>query len=433
MKQDNEIDQIFRDASNVNLNEEIPSVFLSDLNSRLDALEKKSKRPVAFWWLVGVFSLSIITWGATLLFNSTNNKTIAVKTENVEEIKSTKSKETTKSATNQTKSEIVNSDHYSTENKVENSLSYTSQVKNNRGAEKKKNGSNGLNKNDLAQIVLKTHSNLRSERTSSVQSSEKAAIESNKELSKSNAEIEMENVEPKIDKEIVQMIDSSMVLDSIQKNQTVEKIALAKEKKKLSITKEIGFFTGVSGIISSFAIPTVADSIVASIPGWRETREREEIATTSWDFSLRIKWLINNFTIQAGLDYFQWGEQIKYSYNSISGINRYSYLTIPINFGYTKTWDKFGVNPYGGVMLGYGIKRSGSYLQPDLNSIAQAESEKYLANYQLGCELFFISDSQFKFSLIPIYRASIKEVINTDIIRNRYKSIGLQIGISYKF
>jgi hypothetical protein len=39
MKQDNEIDQFFRDASKVNLNEEIPSVFLSDLNSRLDALD----------------------------------------------------------------------------------------------------------------------------------------------------------------------------------------------------------------------------------------------------------------------------------------------------------------------------------------------------------------------------------------------------------
>ena len=432
MKQDNEIDQIFRDASNVNLNEEIPSVFLSDLNSRLDALQKKRKRPVAFWWLVGVFSLSIITWGATLLFNSTN-KTISAKTENVEEIKSTKSEGTTKSATNQTKSEIANAGHYSTENNVENSLRYTSEIKNNLRTDKKKIVSNELNKNDLAQIVIKTQSNLGSEQTSSVQSSEKAAIELNKELSKSNADIEMENVEPKIEKEIVQIIDSSKVLDSIQTNQTVEKIALAKEKKKLSVTKEIAFFTGVSGLISSFDIPTSANSIVTTIPEWRETREREEIATTSWDFSLRMKWVINSFSIQTGLDYFQWGEQIKYSYNSISGINRYSYLNIPINLGYTKTWNKFGINPFGGIMLGYGLNRLGNYLQPDLNSIAQVESKKYVANYQIGCEFSFLSDSQFKFSLVPIYRASFKEVVFTDLIRNRYKSIGLQLGISYKF
>ena len=426
MKQDNEIDQIFRDASNVNLNEEIPSVFLSDLNSRLDALEKKRKRPLAFWWLVGVFSLSIFTLGATLLFNSTN-KTISAKTENVEGIKSTKSKGTTKSATNQTKSEIANADN------VENSLSYTSQVKNKRGAEEKKNGSNGLNKNDLAQIVIKTQSNLGSEQTSSIQSSEKDPIELANELSKSNADIEMKNVEPIIEKGTLIAIDSTKVLDSIQKNQTVEKIALAKEKKKLSITKEIGFFTGVSGIISSFDIPTSANSIVTTIPEWRETREREEIATTSWDFSLRMKWVINSFSFQTGLDYFQWGEQIKYSYNSISGINRYSYLNIPLNLGYTKTWNKFGINPFGGIMFGYGINRLGNYLQPDLNSIAQVESKKYLANYQIGCEISFLSDSQFKFSLVPIYRGSFKEVVFTDLIRNRYQSIGLQLGISYNF
>ena len=95
--------------------------------------------------------------------------------------------------------------------------------------------------------------------------------------------------------------------------------------------------------------------------------------------------------------------------------------------------DKFGLNPFAGVLLGYGINRTGMYLQPDLNSIAEAESKKYLANYQVGCEFYFLSDSQFKFSLIPIYRASFKEVVYTDLIRNRYKSIGLQLGISYNF
>ena len=201
MKQDNEIDQIFRDASNVNLNEEIPSVFLSDLNSRLDALEKKRKRPVVFWWLIGVFSLSLFTWGASLLFNSTNGKPIAANTKNVEEIKPTKSKETAKSVSIQTKSEMANSVHYSTENNIENSLSYTSQIKNNWGTEKKKIGSSRLKKEDLAQIVLKTQTNLSSEQISSIQLNEKTTIELNNELSKSNTDIEKENVESEIEKE----------------------------------------------------------------------------------------------------------------------------------------------------------------------------------------------------------------------------------------
>lgn len=420
MKQDNEIDQIFRDASSVNLNEEIPSVFLSDLNSRLDALEKKRKRPVAFWWLVGVFSLSIITWGVTLLFNSADDKLPIIKKEISLKSKSEKTKITSKPEERELKNEFQISTNYSLDN-----LNVIN--------EKSNSVSPKTNETLSFQRVLNTKSNSVSEFIVKEETREKELTLSEIENTKSNSEIKVENGESSIENEEVTVVDSTKTIDSLLSNKPTEKIDLVKEKKKLTIQKEIGFFTGVSGINSSFAIPTVADSIVASIPGWRETRKREEIATTSWDFSLRIKWLINNFTIQTGLDYFQWGEQIKYSYNSISGINRYSYLNIPMNLGYTKIWNKFGINPFGGIMLGYGINRSGNYLQPDLNSIAQAESEKYLANYQLGCELFFISDSQFKFSLIPIYRASIKEVINTDIIKNRYKSIGLQLGISYKY
>jgi len=421
MKQDNEIDQVFRDASSANLNEEIPSVFLTDLNARLDALEKKRKKPIAFWWLVSVFSLSLFTWGATLLFNSTNDNPKLTKKENDTLVKSVKTKEATNSAITQTQNRTTNSNTYSIENQ-----NLAIEVKNKFIASKSYN-------TESTQGDLETKSNTISELLVKDASNIKVIIESKIEDSKSSSDEEIKKFESVIENEVVQVVDSAKTVDSVLTNQPVEKIELAKEKKKPSIQKEIGFFTGVSGIISSFDIPSANIAIVTTIPEWRETREREEISTTSWDFSLRMKWIINGISVQTGLDYFQWGEQIKYSYNSISGINRYSYLNVPINIGYAKTWNKFGINPFAGVMLGYGINRTGEYLQPDLNSIEVAESKQYLANYQLGCEFFFLSESQFKFSLIPLYRASIKEVVYSDIIRNRYKSIGLQIGISFNF
>ena len=108
-------------------------------------------------------------------------------------------------------------------------------------------------------------------------------------------------------------------------------------------------------------------------------------------------------------------------------------MNVPINLGYSKTWDKFGLNPFAGLIIGYGFNRTGSYLQPDLITVAETKSKRYLANYQFGCEFYFLSESQFKFSLIPIYRASFKEVVYSESIRNRYKSIGLQLGISFNF
>jgi len=421
MKQDNEIDQVFRDASSANLNEEIPSVFLTDLNARLDALEKKRKKPIAFWWLVSVFSLSLFTWGATLLFNSTNDNPKLTKKENDTLVKSVKTKE----ETNSTIIEI--------QNKIANPTTYSIENQNLAIEEKNKFIASKYYNTESTQGDLETKSNTISELIAKDASNIKVIIESKIEDSKSSSDEEIKKFESVIENEVVQVVDSAKTVDSVLTNQPVEKIELAKEKKKPSIQKEIGFFTGVSGIISSFDIPSANIAIVTTIPEWRETREREEISTTSWDFSLRMKWIINGISVQTGLDYFQWGEQIKYSYNSISGINRYSYLNVPINIGYAKTWNKFGINPFAGVMLGYGINRTGEYLQPDLNSIEVAESKQYLANYQLGCEFFFLSESQFKFSLIPLYRASIKEVVYSDIIRNRYKSIGLQIGISFNF
>jgi len=421
MKQDNEIDQVFRDASSANLNEEIPSVFLTDLNARLDALEKKRKKPIAFWWLVSVFSLSLFTWGATLLFNSTNDNPKLTKKENDTLVKSVKTKE----ATNSTIIEI--------QNKIANPTTYSIENQNLAIEEKNKFIASKYYNTESTQGDLETKSNTISELIAKDASNIKVIIESKIEDSKSSSDEEIKKFESVIENEVVQVVDSAKTVDSVLTNQPVEKIELAKEKKKPSIQKEIGFFTGISGIISSFDIPSANIAIVTTIPEWRETREREEISTTSWDFSLRMKWIINGISVQTGLDYFQWGEQIKYSYNSISGINRYSYLNVPINIGYAKTWNKFGINPFAGVMLGYGINRTGEYLQPDLNSIEVAESKQYLANYQLGCEFFFLSESQFKFSLIPLYRASIKEVVYSDIIRNRYKSIGLQIGISFNF
>lgn len=432
MKQDNEIDQIFRDASKVDSNEEIPSVFLSDLNARLNALEKKRKKPIVFWWLVSLFSLSLFTWGATFLFYSTNSGSIPAKINNVE-VKTAKSKVANESIVIETKSKISNAVNSSTETKIASEIVYPTETRSIASNEKNKIGANSFKKDETSPNIFNSQLNLVSSLLDKENSKENGVSETKIEDSKSSSVEEIENFESAVKNEDLQDLDSTKTVDSVLTSQTIEKVELAIEKKKFSILREIGFFTGVSGIISSIDIPTSAIAIVTTNPEWRETREREEVSTTSWDFSLRMKWVTNGFSVQTGLDYFQWGEQIKYSYNSISGINRYSYLNIPINLGYAKTWNKFGLNPFAGVMFGYGFNRSGNYLQPDLISISPAESKKYLANYQIGCEFYFLSDSQFKFSLIPLYRASLKEVVHTAIIKNRYKSIGLQLGISFNF
>jgi hypothetical protein len=207
------------------------------------------------------------------------------------------------------------------------------------------------------------------------------------------------------------------------------------KKSKKSIQMELGIFMGISGINSSFKIPSNVSSSITTLAldEYRQRREREEVATTSWDLALRYKLIINNFSFQSGLDYFQWGEQIRYEYNSISGINRYSYLNIPLNLGYNFQFNKFGMNPFAGASVGFGFKREGRYLQPDLQIVSQVQAQKIIGNYQIGTEFSYLSESNFKFSVIPIFRSSLNQVVKSDVIQNKYVSFGLQIGFSYSW
>jgi len=437
MKQDNELDQQFRDASNRSIDEEIPSAFLLDLNSRLDALEPKRKKTFAiWWWSMGVFFFALFTWGIMEIFNtSTKGVTIATR--------SPKSIDVPKSLKN--KKAISANKKFGNLTVVEKSNQLILK-------QDKKPLLLDENKVNLPIKSIDSKLNLKLQ-TSKIQKIEIEALETSlfslNSKSKENQRTALDSTSGTNVKQIstieplakisipIQGVDSASVLtafkDSINAVEKIEKIEIEKQKKKIKIQKEVGFFSGVSGILSSFEIPTEIENTVslASVSQYREKREREEVSTTSWDLALRMKWIINGFTVQTGLDYFQWGEHIRYNYNSINGINRYSYLNIPLNLGYLKKWEKFGINPSAGLLMGYGFNRKGNYLQTDLISIVEVESAKYVANYQIACDLYFLSESKFKFSITPVFRSSFKEVVYTDLIRNRYKSIGLQLGISY--
>jgi hypothetical protein len=165
---------------------------------------------------------------------------------------------------------------------------------------------------------------------------------------------------------------------------------------------------------------------------YRETRRQQERMTSSWDLAMRIQLIQRKMTFQSGIEYFEWGEQLVYDYNSISGINRYSYLNVPFNVGYLFEKEKFGINPFVGVSFGYGIRRDGIYLNPDLISTSIVKSERFTSTFQTGAQFTYCLE-QFTVSIIPVYRMSLGPVVNQGILRNSYKSVGLQMGLSYRF
>lgn len=412
MKHDEEIDKLFREAADVNFSENIPEEFMTDINQRLDLLEqKRRKKPFAWWWISGV--ALFIAIGISFAAFQNNSKLLKDRTTILSVKKQTKEVQGNKNSVvaNGQKQKNIQNQLKSENFKLENSNVITNNLI------ERENRSLNFEKNLNSEIVNLT-------------TAESKVIES---------KIEKEFTEKSSVKEEIVSSESvnKQETDSAKTDETTSEIAEKlddkSEVKNKKVKMEIGFYSGVSVINSSFKIPNdVAISLVGlTLDEYRQRREREEVATTSWDLALRYKLLVNNFTFQSGLDYFQWGEEIRYDYNSISGINRYSYLNIPLNLGYNFQFNKFGMNPFVGASVGFGFKRDGRYLQPDLQTVSQVEAQKLIGNYQAGVEFSYLSQSNFKFSVTPLFRSSINEVVKSDVIHNKYVSFGLQIGFSY--
>jgi hypothetical protein len=424
MKQD-EMDDLLNKELSPDFNEQIPEYFLVDINSRLDKLEKKKKRRVFVIWF---FSLTLIagSMAMTYFFVDSNTEKTSSEIEKSEpkskqelvsrtiNSKQNSFKKTIKENTSIQDKEVVNASNLF---KVESSTGFKSEEMIN----SKKIADDFEFGVSIVKIESETdHEIVMNQPNQSFQNSEltmKLETNSNDDTLKSEQN------------KMVNSIDSSLVIKD-------SKLDLKSDKNKIEDEKRfsIGLFTGVSGVFSSMnfneGYPILANSTEFKM--YRETRRQQERMTSSWDLALRIQLIQRNMTFQSGIEYFEWGEQLVYDYNSISGINRYSYLNVPFNVGYLFEKEKFGINPFAGISFGYGIRRDGIYLNPDLYSTSIVKSELFTSTFQTGAQFTFGLE-QFMVSIIPVYRMSLGPVVNQGIVRNSYKSVGLQMGLSYRF
>jgi hypothetical protein len=424
MKQD-EIDDLLNKELSPDFNEQIPEYFLVDINSRLDQLEKKKKRRVFVIWF---FSLTLIAGSMAMTYFFVDSNTEKTSSE-IERLKPASKKEqvsrtsnskenslrnTIKENTSIRDEEVVNASNLF---KVESSTGFKSEEMIN----SKKIADDFEFGVSIVKIESETdHEIVMNQPNQSFQNSEltvKLETNSNDDTLKSEQN------------KMVKSIDSSLVIKD-------SKLDLKSDKNKIEDKKRIsiGLFTGVSGVFSAInfneGYPILA--IVTEFKTYLETRRQQERMTSSWDLAMRIQLNQRNVTFQSGIEYFEWGEQLVYDYNSISGINRYSYLNVPFNVGYLFEKEKFGINPFAGISFGYGIRRDGIYLNPDLISTSIVKSERFTSTFQTGVQFTFGLE-QFTVSIIPVYRMSLGPVVNQGIVRNSYKSVGLQMGLSYRF
>lgn len=370
---------------------ESPSpAFLQDLEARLDALEKKRRKPLLAWWVFSALGVVVVVgtyffWVPTSAKSKVLNKSALVA-------------QTTPLFSSKSKSSSTSS-----------STSTSSLVKSNASSKKSSPSTSS---------AISTSTTLTSPTT-------KNAAPSTGMI---DAQQDVYVINP------ILLDDDHHIDSAISVAQPVPVIQNELPTAKKRVQHQVGLQFGVSGIFSSFEVPTSDPLYTATeLKQFRTEREIGERQTSSWDFSLRYGLSFDRWQLQTGLQYFEWGEQLQYEVISVSGTNRYRYVNVPLLLGYSLDLGKVQLVPFAGVALGKGLSTEGTYIQPQINGVALANA-KQIAGTLIGqVELQYHLTPQLLVTCTPVYRRTLGALVDNGLVVNRYQSLGLLTGFMYKF
>ena len=394
------LDKLFESLNDVAY--EGPSTqFVQDLESRLDLLAKKSKKPFVFW----LFSIS-----ATILFGASLYALLNLEAKQ-HQLRSTAKQELKSAKAVSLQSSTITSS--SSKSAVLPSLQLANELSNKLLSSSSKTEFpallQGASSSAFTSISIPFSPNL---------------INDNDSLSS-----------PLL---VGELVPQQAVLNTVEKQKdsvfSAPSLPLQPSNTKVRFSQQIGLQFGVSGIYSSFDVPTNNPLLTeAQLKQFRTERELGERQTSSWDFNLRYGLAIGNWHLQTGLHYFEWGEQLQYEVISVLGVNRYRYVNLPMLIGRSFELGKVQLIPYAGLSLGKCFSPQGTYIQPQLNGVNLVNAKQLAGSFIAQIELQYQLNSQLSVTCSPAYRRTIGALIDNGVVINKYQSLGLLTGFIYKF
>jgi hypothetical protein len=401
--------------------EEIPLDFLVDIEQRLDQLEKKKKRPLLVWIFTGIILASGLTFGLLLGNGKSNHSIIILPQKGTIPAKKTKGF-TQVASLNKIQSSPMNTVHPAiARHSIENRISFSdSQV----------NGTFIRSIYEDQPDLMQTASPI--ETITSVKLP--AISNTSKDLPVLLSD-QISAVSTFSDTvKVVSPIKNDPMISEVSPTINSPEIVMNSDLPKW--THSVGFYTGMSGVVSSFQTDDAAWLAFVGSPDilkYREIRSTQERSTSSIDISLRYRMAKEHLVLQTGVDFFEWGEQIQYDYSFVfDGVNRYSYLSLPIYLGYRQAFSSFEWGANIGCSVGHVLQQNGRYIQPDLLTLSLEKARTWSATGMAQLEFTYIFD-RYRFSLAPTYRMSLGNLVNSTFTKNRYFSFGLQMGMAYQF
>ncbi|MDG2226970.1 MAG: hypothetical protein P8L20_04480 [Flavobacteriales bacterium] len=115
-----------------------------------------------------------------------------------------------------------------------------------------------------------------------------------------------------------------------------------------------------------------------------------------------------------------------------AGKNRFTYLQIPIMFGYKFTFNKLSVNIRLGGSYGVLLKNSGSYVDNNVSNIELPNLRKTMINMVASTTIAYQLKKMNVF-VEPKFRLNSGSIITHPEIKQHYTSIGCNFGLSFDF
>jgi hypothetical protein len=112
--------------------------------------------------------------------------------------------------------------------------------------------------------------------------------------------------------------------------------------------------------------------------------------------------------------------------------NRYSWISIPLHFGYRFELGNYELIPRIGAVFNFGIaQKGGGYPNASFNNTVQYPPAKFNISYLIQLEARRNFDKWFVF-INPYFQSMINPAVSGDVIRRRYTSWGMQFGVGFK-
>jgi hypothetical protein len=200
--------------------------------------------------------------------------------------------------------------------------------------------------------------------------------------------------------------------------------------------------------------------------------------SSSWGLMYRAQ--LKSYDIGVGLNWIQTGEKVNYSTNVLSymymdsvtlvgfeidsiydqntqqviidsipiydsltvntevndsvfytGKNKYTWVSIPLQFGYRIKWNKFSIIPRVGIDFSFAIgSNTGTYAELNNQGLVERASNRFIISNVLQMEVRRNFNRMHVF-VTPYFRSTISPVIASDIQTRWYYSWGINAGIGF--